>query len=263
MSRVAVILQPSYLPWIGHFDLMSQADVWVWYDDVQYTKRDWRNRNRVAADGEPLWLTVPVKSRGRFEQPIHEVEIDRQRPWSRKHLETIRRLYRRAPYLGELVSLLEGHYAREPRHLADLVIDLNEALCRALGLEVRFVRSSTLDGIAGRKQERLIAVCRQLDADVYLSGPAARAYIDPDGFGAAAIELRYVVYNYPPYERGGQPFVPQLSIVDAFCWLGPRAVAAYVRENSRWQSPGAAARKSGRESSAGRDPKRTPQINSS
>ena len=235
MSRVAVILQPSYLPWIGYFDLLSQADVWVWYDDVQFTRRDWRNRNRVAGDGDPQWLTVPVKSRGRFEQKILDVEIDDSRPWQRKHLETVRRLYLKAPHTEEVLDVLRQELNRRPERLADLTIDVAEALAARLGFAPRFVRSSTLTDTPGRRDQRLIAICQRLDAGVYLSGPAARAYIDPTNFQAASIELRYAIYEYPPYPRGGQRFVPRLSIVDALSWLGPRATAAYIREHSRWQ----------------------------
>ncbi len=233
--RVVVILQPSYLPWVGCFDLASQADVWVWYDDVQYTRRDWRNRNRVAGDGEPMWLTVPVRSKGRFEQSIHEVEIDYARPWARKHLETIRRLYQTAPCFEEVFSVLCRELDRRPPRLADLTIGLNEALGALLGLAPRYVRSSAL-GIEGGRQERLIEICRHLGGQVYLSGPAAESYIDPAGFERASLELRYAVYDYPPYPRNGRRFIPGLSIVDALCWLGASATAAYIRRHSRWRS---------------------------
>src|SRR2546429_582564 len=89
MRRTVVIEQPNYLPWIGYFDLIRQSDVWIWYDDVQYTKRDWRNRNRIAADVDAEWLTIPVKTKGRFAQRICDVEIDMSQPWMRRHLESI------------------------------------------------------------------------------------------------------------------------------------------------------------------------------
>jgi hypothetical protein len=232
-ARVVVIEQPNYIPWLGYFDLLAQSDVWVWYDDVQYTKRDWRNRNRVAADGEPLWLTIPVQTKGRYEQPICEVEIDYAQPWVRRHLATLRRCYGRAPYFDAVYAIVSAALERGHARLADLTIELNESLCAYLGLRRRFLRSSALAGIEGRKQERLLSICRRLGAATYLSGPAARDYIAPAAFAAAGVALRYIVYDYPPYSRGGRPFVPRLSILDPLVWLGPAETAAFLMRHGR------------------------------
>jgi hypothetical protein len=219
---ILVIEQPSYVPWLGYFDLMSKADVWVWYDDVQYTRRDWRSRNRIARDGEPVWLTVPVRSRHRREQLIGEATIDTSLPWARKHLQTFRHCYGRAPWYAPTYDLLRRHVERPYERLADLDIDLAEAIARWLGVRPRFLRSSGLPAIGGRKQDRLLAICRALGADVYLSGPNAESYIEPHRFAAEGVELRYIVYDYPPYERGGFGFVPALSILDPLAWIGPQ-----------------------------------------
>jgi hypothetical protein len=198
--------------------------VTVWYDDVQYTKRDWRNRNRLAGDAEAVWITIPVRSRGRFEQRICEVEIDSGHAWVRKHLGTFDRLYRRATHFSETRQVLAAALAREPRHLADLTIELNEAICRLLGLHAAFVRGSTLAvDPALRGQERILELCRLVDAGVYLSGPAGRDYLEPGAFAERGVELRYMVYDYAPYDRGGQPFVPGLSVLDPLAWIGREA----------------------------------------
>src|SRR5437588_7818829 len=102
MSGTVGIVQPSYIPWAGFFDLIRQSDVWVWYDDVQYTKRDWRNRNRIAGGTNVEWLTIPVKTKGRFAQRICDVEIDYLQPWARRHLETLRRWYAAAPFFASV-----------------------------------------------------------------------------------------------------------------------------------------------------------------
>lgn len=227
MSRVVVVEQPNYIPWIGYFDLIAQADVWVWYDDVQYTKRDWRNRNLVAGEGEPVWLTVPVRTRGRYEQKILEVEIDRERPWEHKHLETLRHCYRDAPAFEAVFAIVRKALEAGHERLADLTIELNEELCRFLGLGTRFLRSSGM-AVQGDRQERLLEICRRLGAGVYLSGPAAQSYLTPEMFRRAGVELRYIVYNYPPYERGGRPFIPRLSILDPLFWLGPEGTRALL-----------------------------------
>lgn len=227
MSRVVVVEQPNYIPWIGYFDLIAQSDVWVWYDDVQYTKRDWRNRNLVAGEGEPVWLTIPVRTRGRYEQKILEVEIDRERPWEHKHLETLRHCYRDAPAFDEVFALVRKSLEAGHERLADLTIELNEELCRFLGLRTRFLRSSGM-GVQGDRQERLLEICRRLGAGVYLSGPAAQSYLTPEPFHREGLELRYIVYDYPPYERGGRPFIPRLSILDPLFWLGPEGTRALL-----------------------------------
>lgn len=238
-GKVLVVEQPNYIPWLGYFDLIAQSDVWVWYDDVQYTKRDWRNRNRVAGEGEPLWLTIPVKTRGRYEQRIFEVEIDDARPWERKHLETLRHCYREAPFFDPVFTIVQKVLEAGHHRLADLTIELNEELCRSMGLRTQFLRSSGLD-VQGDKQERLLEICHRLGATAYLSGPAARSYLTPEPFHRAGLELRYIVYDYPPYRRGGRPFIPRLSILDPLVWLGPEETAAFLTRHRRWEPAGEA-----------------------
>lgn len=239
MSPVLVVEQPNYLPWIGYFDLLAQSDTWIWLDDVQYTRRDWRNRNRVAnARGEVLWLTVPVKVAGRFTQRIRDVEIDATQPWARRHLATLQHCYAAAPHWPEVHDLLAGILAGGHRHLAELTIDLTDALASWLGIAPRRERSSTLGLEEVERQERMLVLCDRFQATAYLSGPTAEAYLAPAAFIAAGVELRYVVYDYPAYERGGRAFVPQLSILDPLCWLGPTGTAAYLRRHGgRWRTP--------------------------
>jgi hypothetical protein len=231
--RTVVIEQPNYIPWIGYFDLIRQSDVWVWYDDVQYTKRDWRNRNRIAAGDAAEWLTVPVKTTGRFHQRICEVDIDESRPWRRQHLESIRRCYARAPYFDTVFALLETAFAANDTRLADLTIRLGQAIATLLELRPAFLRSSELPSAGGGREQRLLEICRGAGVAIYLSGPRARAYLDPCRFEAAGIELRYAVYDYPPYPRGIHPYVPNLSIIDMLAWLGPRATLDYLLSHSR------------------------------
>lgn len=233
MRRTVAIVQPNYIPWLGYFDLIRQSDVWVWYDDVQYTRRDWRNRNRVARGGEPLWLTIPVKSKGRYEQRIRDVEIDCEQRWIDRHLKTLRSCYARAPFFDRVEPLLAGALQAEHRYLTDLTISLNESICALLHIAPRFLRSSRLTSAVAERQERLIAICRAAGGTTYLSGPAARAYIEPRRFADAGIELRYIVYDYPPYPRGSYAFVPNLSIVDALAWIGPEATSAFLAAHGR------------------------------
>ncbi len=213
-----VILQPNYVPWIGYFDLMSRADVWVWYDDVQYTKNDWRNRNVVLVSGRPRWLTIPVRSRHRFGQRVCDVEIAYATGWPRKHLRTVEQAYADRPYVRGALEVLSESFDRHHRLLADLTIELNEAISSRLGLGTSFVRSSALHDTGGERQERLIHICTLLGADTYLSGPAARAYIDLSHFTRHGIRVLYMTYDYP-----SGPLRPEgynVSILDTLARLG-------------------------------------------
>lgn len=221
-----VILQPSYIPWRGYFDQICRADVFVFYDDVQYDKNGWRNRNRIKTHQGLQWLTIPVHTKGVTSEgiPIKDVTIDWRSRWNRKHWNSLQQAYAKAPFFGRYAPLLEAYYGREDRYLADLTIDLTITLARELGLEkTRFLRSSDLQA-SGTKTDRLIAILTQLGATHYLSGPAARDYIEADKFAQAGIELEYIHYDYPEYPQLYPPYEPQVSILDLLFMTGPAAL---------------------------------------
>ena len=143
-GRTAVVLQPSYLPWRGYFDLVDRADVFVFYDDVQYDKHGWRNRNRIKTANGVSWLTVPVHAHGAVEAgtPIAEIAIDHRRDWVRAHAETLRHAYRRQPFYARYAPLIASILERRHERLADLTIELTVAIARELGCTTEFVRSS-------------------------------------------------------------------------------------------------------------------------
>jgi WbqC-like protein family len=217
------ILQPSYIPWRGYFHQIQKSDVFVFYDDVQYDKHGWRNRNRIKTANGPTWLTIPVASRGNVvhHTPIHEVRIAGD-AWIAKHRATLAQAYARAPHLARYLPMLDELYQRKPELLADLTIDLTIAIARELGLTTRFVRSSEL-GIPGHRTERILAILQALGANHYVSGPSARAYLEEARFAEAGITLEYMVYSYPPYEQLHPPFDGQVSILDLLFMTGPRA----------------------------------------
>ncbi len=220
-----VILQPSYVPWRGYFHQIQKADVFVFYDDVQYDKRGWRNRNRIKTPSGSRWLTIPVRSCGAQVErtPIREIQICWDRPWPQKHLEAIRHSYSKAPFFERYAPLLESCFARRQERLADLTIDLTVRLASELGLAgKRFLRSSTLSA-SGAKDDRLISLLKALCAHHYISGPSARAYIDEAKLNAAGITLEYMSYDYPPYDQLYPPYDPHISILDLLFMKGPDA----------------------------------------
>lgn len=220
-----VILQPSYIPWRGVFEQIYRADVFVFYDDVQYDKHGWRNRNRIKTANGSIWLTIPVHGRGApvTGLPIYQVEIDNHQNWAEKHWKSLCQAYTKAPYFREYAPLLEPFYAHPPQKLADLTIPLTITLARALGIQhTQFLRSSDLPA-RGAKTERLISLLTHLGATDYLSGPSARDYIEPEQFVAAGITLEYITYHYPEYPQLYPPFDPQVSILDLLFNTGSRA----------------------------------------
>jgi len=220
-----VILQPSYIPWRGYFHQIQKADQFVFFDDVQYDKHGWRNRNRIKTPQGPQWLTIPVRAKDNVgeHRTIHEIEIDWDRPWSRKHLESLRQAYRRAPFSAEWEPFLAEVYARTPSYLAPFTIDLTIELARRLGIaHTRFLRSSEL-GIPGHRTGRLIAIVQHLGCDRYVSGPSARGYLEEDRFAEAGITLEYMRYDYPEYPQLHPPFDPKVTVLDLLFMTGPDA----------------------------------------
>jgi len=222
-----VILQPSYIPWRGFFHQVHKADLFVFYDDVQYDKRGWRNRNRIKTAAGPLWLTIPVLARGAQTEhiPIHQIRVCWDEPWNQAHWKSIQHAYAKAPYFKEYASLLEEMYAAHPEFLADFTIDLTIALARTLGIgHTRFLRSSELPGVSGTKTTRLLSVLQKVGATHYISGPSAQDYIEEELFQSAGITFEYMRYQYPEYPQLYPPFDPAVSILDLLFMTGSSAL---------------------------------------
>ena len=221
-----VVLQPSYIPWRGYFDQISRADVFVFYDDVQYDKHGWRNRNQIKTAQGRQWLTIPVHSHGVVEKaiPTNQVEIDWSKPWNKSHWKALTIAYGRAPFFHNYAAWLETFYQRQDVFLADFTIELTIALARELGIRnTRFMRSSELVA-NGQKTNRLVQILVQLGVTHYISGPSAKDYLETDKFTSAGITLEYMDYNYPEYPQLHPPFDPNLSILDLLFMTGADAM---------------------------------------
>jgi hypothetical protein len=220
-----VVLQPGYLPWLGFFDQMRRSDIFVYYDDVQYDKHGWRNRNRVKSPAGPQWLTVPVRHHGLGQPRIMDVEIDTRAPWARKHVATLRQLYARAPYRDRYLPELEELLMRPWTRIVDLDVAVAAAMARWLRLEPDVHFASAL-GVAGEQSGRLLALCRHFGADCYLSGSMAREYLDVPLFEQHGIRVEWQDYRHPVYAQQHGAFVPQLSAIDLLlnCGDGSRAI---------------------------------------
>lgn len=224
-----VILQPSYIPWRGYFHQMQKADVFVFYDDVQFDRRGWRNRNQIKTPHGLQWLTIPVYSKGyQIEHiPINKIQICWDTSWNTKHWNAIKNAYARAPYFKHYGDLIESWYARKSELLADFVIDTTLSLAKELGLTNKiFLRSSSL-GVDGSKTDRLLAILTKIGATHYITGPSAREYLEEQKFRDLGITLEYMEYNYPEYPQLHPPYTPFVSILDLFMMVGDNA-ARYI-----------------------------------
>jgi len=220
-----VILQPSYIPWRGYFDQIRRADLFIFYDDVQYDKHGWRNRNQIKTAQGKQWITIPVHTKGVTEGiPIKDVRIDWSKPWAKNHLKTLTISYNRSPCFKNYLPLLESFYNRQDQYLADFTIETTIVLSRELGINsTRFLRASELPGIHGLKTERLVQILKEVGATHYISGPSARDYIELDKFAEAGITLEYMEYNYPEYPQLYPPYDPYVSILDLLFMVGKDA----------------------------------------
>lgn len=210
MSKIAV-LQPSYLPWLGYFEQMTQVDTFVFYDDVQYTKNDWRNRNRVRGQEGYLWLTIP--SEGSTHLQIREVKIDPRSKWQDKHRKTLAQFYSGSPFFEEVSTLLEPLWQKEYRFLMDAAVDSVGLIAGYLDISPKIVFSSDL-GVGGERNERLIGICEALGAREYYSGLAAESYLDRPLFREHGIEVAFQHYDHPLYPQRGEGFLSHLSAID-------------------------------------------------
>lgn len=222
-----VILQPSYIPWRGYFHQIAKADLFIFYDDVQYDKRGWRNRNRIKTAQGAQWLSIPVYNRGAQTEhiPIHEIQICWDRPWNQEHWNALQLAYRKAPFFAQYAERIAAIYQEHPASLADFTISSTISLARELGIHhTRFLRSSELTGISGAKTDRLVNILKHVEATHYISGPSARDYIEPEKFAQAGITLEYMQYDYPDYPQLYPPFDPQVSILDLLFMTGSQAM---------------------------------------
>ena len=226
--RTLAVLQPSYLPWLGYFDQITRSDVFVIYDDVQFDKHGWRNRNRVKSpDGQPHWLTVPVKSKGK--PLVRDALIDNTLPWQRKQLGTVRQFYSKAPFFHEIYPELEKHLAKPRTHLIDLNLDLIRWFCDDLRISHDIKLASEL-GISGEQSERLLNLSLHFKADHYLSGNAAQDYLDTEMFTKAGVKVVWQDYQHPIYPQINGPFEAYLSVLDLLLNVGANGAEHFVKK---------------------------------
>jgi WbqC-like protein family len=226
-KRVAIV-QSNYVPWRGYFDLIASVDEFVLLDDVQYTRRDWRNRNRIKTSQGTRWLTIPVQVSGRYTQSIAETNVAEEE-WAAEHWTTVSQSYRHAAGFEEAAPFVQPLYASVPGpSLSEVNRHFLAAFCERLEIATPLTRSHDY-GPEGTKTARLLDICRKAEATTYVSGPSAKDYLEEDAFAAHGIAVEWFEYGpYPEYEQVHPPFEPQVSILDTLLCTGA-AAAEHVR----------------------------------
>jgi hypothetical protein len=206
------ILQSNYIPWKGYFDIIAKSDVFVIYDEVQYTKNDWRNRNQIISKQGVQWITIPVKQVS-LDQRIDETQIFLEN-WNKKHKSTLVSNYSKAPYFKEISELIFPLYESPSKYLSEINLSFILAICGYLDIDTKIINSKNLH-LTGDKNERLIDACLKLDASNYLSGPGAKDYLNLSLFEKNGIKVDWMDYsNYREYKQNTIEFVHNVSIID-------------------------------------------------
>ncbi|MAL77747.1 MAG: hypothetical protein CMN55_01315 [Sneathiella sp.] len=220
--RVAIV-QSNYLPWKGYFDLIASVDCFVLYDDAQFTRRDWRNRNIIKTPQGLQWLTVPVLSKNKYFQKINDTRIEND-AFAKKHWRSIEANYNKARHFQTMAELIRPFFEGPiPDCLSDINADLTHRICRFLGINTKILSSSDFDLEEG-VNERLLCICRQLKADVYVSGPLAKDYLDVELFGKDGVAVEWFDYSgYPVYEQLWGDFEHGVSVIDLIANTGEDA----------------------------------------
>ncbi|MEJ7745169.1 MAG: WbqC family protein [Luteimonas sp.] len=225
MTKRIAIVQSSYLPWKGFFDLIRSVDEFVLYDDMQFTRRDWRSRNRIKTANGLHWLTVPVDVKGKFDQKIKETHVA-SRDWAASHWQTLRHAYAKAPYFSQYRPEVEAAFVElgdEPM-LSRINFRLITMLCELLGISTPITWSMDYPQQEG-KSERLLSICQAAGASHYLSGPAAKDYMDVDLFERNGVGVSFADYSgYPEYPQSHGPFEHAVSVLDLLFNTGPNAL---------------------------------------
>lgn len=223
IPKTVFITQSNYIPWKGYFDAINSVDEFIIFDEMQFTRRDWRNRNKIVTPVGLQWLTVPVEVKGKYYQTINETRVSDPR-WGIKHWNAIRANYARAPHFERLSGLLESLYLESDEVLLSRINqNFIAAINKYLGIDTVISRCEEY-GVVEGKNERLIDLCIKAGASEYLTGRAAQHYLDVELFAEAKIKVKWIDYSdYPVYHQLGGNFDHKVSILDLLLNTGAQA----------------------------------------
>lgn len=236
MKKSVAIIQSNYIPWKGYFDIIAACDEFILYDDRQFTKRDWRNRNQIKTAKGLSWLTIPVEVKGKFHQTIRETRVS-DHHWAEKHFNTLRHNYHLAEYFSSLEKEVKMWYEQTSK--MELLSDINfyfiKSICEKLQISTPIKFSEEFQ-VGGDKSQRLMELCKKTNATEYISGPKAKTYLDEKLFSEAGIGIRYFDYNgYKEYPQSFPPFTDHVTILDLLFHTGNKA-RNFLKTNPNSQS---------------------------
>jgi hypothetical protein len=228
---IVAIHQPNYIPWLGFFYKIAKSDIFIFLDDVQYTKNSFINRNKIKTSQGSIWLTLPVRNKGRFGQLIREVELNESVPWRKKHIKTLEANYSRSIYFLKYYDSIKNLYDISNGSLSILNITFIKYICAELGIKTKFINASEMK-ISGTSTNRLVDICMQLGADTYFSGFGGSKYQEEEIFNKYGIKLQYSDFIHPVYTQLWGEFIPNLSIFDLLFNCGERSLEILLKENN-------------------------------
>ena len=222
--------QPNYLPWLGFFHKVSLSDKFIFVDTVQYEKKGVTNRNKIKTANGEQWLTVPVLTKGKFEQKVNEIEINNAEQWPKKHWKSIELNYRKAPYFSQYSQFFEEVYQKKWGKLSELNETIIRHIFNVLGIKVEIFKASDINPV-GEKTMLLIDICRKVGADTYLSGRGAMKYVDEGLFRQNGLNHMFQDFQHPVYKQLHSEFIPNISIIDLLFNHGPESLDIVTGKN--------------------------------
>ncbi len=227
------IHQPMYLPWVGLFDRISKCDLFIFLDNVQYSKNYFLNRNKIKTPNGSGWLTVPVLTKGNFGQLIKDIKIDNNTDWSKKHWMSIYYSYKKAPYFSSYGNFFETAYQKKWIYLIDLSEYMLTGILNFMKVQVPIKKASVL-AVQGKKEDLILNICNSVGASEYLSGPDGRNYMDLNIFGENNIKVYFHDYRHPEYPQLYGKFLPQMSVIDLLFNCGSQSLSILKNETEKF-----------------------------
>lgn len=222
--------QPVYLPWLGLFHKIALSDAYCYFDDVQYLKRDWNNRNKIRIKQGSIWLTVPIFTKGYTEKTIKGMEINNSVNWQRRHWRSIYVNYKKAPFFDKYAAFFEDIYKRKWRYLTDLNEYMLKWFLKTLGIKVKYFKASELN-FQGHKSCLVLDMCRKLGANLYIFGALGRDYAEKEKFDREGIKIYFQDYQHPVYPQRFPGFLPYMNVIDLLFNCGEKSLEIIMEGN--------------------------------
>lgn len=232
MKKIITIHQPNYIPWLGFFHKLLISDVYVAFDDVQFEKNSYNNRNKIKTTKGDCWLTIPVITKGKSKETlINTAQIDNNQKWAKKHFKTIQINYSKSEFYNDYIWFFEEIYSKNWESLSALNMHILKWLLKELKIKTEFVISSELKEKKGKKDKLVLDICRLLNADIYISGALGKNYLNLDDFNEKGIDVYFQDYKHPIYSQLWGDFIPYMSVIDLLFNMSVESKEIIMQEN--------------------------------